>query len=156
MQRLYPAIAEKFLISNGVKDVPDGAEGLYFRLCNTVLQAKDLASLIERTQTKRYTRSRIRRVILNTLLGVTSSDLSVYPRYTQLLGASPLGLSLLKRIKHQTDFPILTKPSDTDKLPDGAKRQKALSDAADRLYYLTLPQPIEPYRALTYTPYIQK
>lgn len=156
MQRIYPAIAAKFLLGNGVPDVPDGGDGLYFRLCSTVLQATDLQSFIERTQTKRHTRSRIRRVILNTLLGVTSSDLSVFPRYTQLLGASPTGLSLLKQIKDRTDFPILTKPSDADKLPDGAMRQKALSDLADRLYCLTLPVPSEPYSALTYTPYIHK
>ncbi len=157
MERLYPAVAQKLLTNDpSGADIPDALDGLYFRLCASALQASNFSSFIERTQTKRYTRSRIRRVILYTLFGVTSSDLREFPLYTQLLGATPVGLSILKQIKDQTAFPILTKPSDAQKLPEGAKRQKALSDAADRLFCLSLPQPMAPYRALTYTPHIKR
>ena len=155
LERLYPAIAAKFLL-NAVdpSTIQDGADGLYTRLQRMAMQASTLESLIEQTETKKYTRARIRRVILHTLFGVTSSDLRVAPLYTQLLAADGIGLDILKRIKKQTAFPILTKPSDAARLPEDARAQKALSDLADRFYCLATPTARAPREALTYTPYI--
>lgn len=155
LERLYPAIVAKFML-NAVdpSTVQDGADGLYTRLRRIALQTNSLKSLIDETETKKYTRARIRRVIVHTLFGVTSSDLRVAPLYTQMLAADAIGLDLLKRIKKQTAFPILTKPSDADRLPEDARAQKALSDLADRFYCLTTPTARAPREALTYTPYI--
>ena len=63
---------------------------------------------------------------------------------------------MLKTIGKQSQFPILTKPSDTQKLPDIAIPQKMLSDKADAIFQMAKPVPKDGNSALRFTPFVKK
>ena len=118
-------------------------------------EATSISNLTKRTETKKYTTARIRRAIWNSYFGVTSSDIRTMPSYTQVLAMDSHGRAMLKKIGKQSHFPILTKPSNTDFLPDSAKLQKDLSDKADSIFQLSKPQPKDGKSALRFTPFVK-
>ena len=67
-----------------------------------------------------------------------------------------VGKTILKDIKKVSDFPVLTKPSSVESLPDAALHQKMLADKADSVFQLTKPKATPGNLALKTTPYIMK
>ncbi len=137
-------------------DIHDAGGGLYFRLQKASLSASDINSLTVLADTKKYTTSRIRRAIWYSFFGVTSSSVKELPLYTQILAMDKVGKTILKDIKKVSDFPVLTKPSSVELLPDNAVHQKILSDKADSVFQLTKPKQFSGNLALKTTPYIKK
>ena len=156
--RLSPAIISFFRLNSSHPSVNyhDAGDGLYNRLYNSSFEANDINTLLSLTDTKIYTRSRIRRAILNCYLGVTSSDVRSYPSYTQILAMNSVGMLLLKKMRKCSDIRILNKPSYTDSFSDSELREKGLSDKADSIYELSKPIPKSGYSALTFTPFIKR
>ena len=136
-------------------DIHDAAGGLYNRLCEMSAEATSISSLMSMTDTKKYTKARIRRAIWNTYFGVTSSDVRALPSYTQVLAMDQIGRSVLKRIKKMSDFAVITKPSSYKDLGDVVIKQKELSGKADSIYGLTLKNPNSGRFSLTFTPYVK-
>ena len=136
-------------------DIHDAMGGLYNRLCDISAEATSISSLTSLTETKKYTRARIRRAIWNTFFGVTSSTVRSLPSYTQVLAMDSLGRSILKRIKKVSDFPVITKPSSYRELDDGVISQKELGNKADSVYGLTLKNANSGRFPLTFTPYVK-
>ncbi len=124
----------------GSDATPSAGGGLNRRLFDKARLASSIDHLISLTATKKYTKSRIRRAIRNTVLGVTSSELEGLPAYTQLLGFDDRGREILRSIQKSGKLPILTKPADASSLPPEAKVMAEAAARADRLYTLTLPQ----------------
>lgn len=157
-ERLFPAVLSSFMLNTpfAPDTIHDAKGGLYHRLRRFADEATSLSSWIALSETKKYTRARLRRALWYSFFGVTSSDVSVPPAYTQLLGADDVGLTLLKRIRKTTAIPILTKPSDTDALTVEAQHQKRLADTADKLFLQTAPIPQSPAAALRGKPYLKK
>lgn len=137
------------------EDYHDAGDGLYNRLCNMSFEANDIQTLLKLSETKNYTRARIRRALLNVFFGVTSSDVKALPRYTQVLGMDSVGMKILKKVK-KSDFRILTKPSAFDDFGKIEREQKTISDKADSIFELTKPIPKHGKSALTFTPFIKK
>ncbi len=137
-------------------DIQDANGGLYNRLCEMSAEATSISSLMSLTETKKYTKARIRRAIWNTYFGVTSSDVRELPCYTQVLAMDDIGRSVLKRIKKVSDFPVITKPSSYRKNDDRVIRQKEFSNRADAVYGLTLKKANSGRFPLTFTPYVKK
>lgn len=134
----------------------DAKDGLYNRLHSNALDATSLSHLITLTDTKKFTNARIRRAILNSFLGVTSSDVKDLPEYTQVLGMNDIGKAILKNREKRTDFTVITKPSNTKGLSERAKKQKALSDKADSVFMLSLPTPTLGSTDIRSAPFILK
>ena len=137
------------------EDIHDTNGGLYNRLREISFKTNTLESLICSAESKKFTKARIRRSLFYTLLGVTSSQLKDYPAYTQLLALDSNGRAMLKTIGKYSSFPILTKPSDLDKLTKKALPQKAASDKADSIFQMTKPIPKDGNCALRYTPFVK-
>ena len=136
-------------------DIHDTAGGLYNRLYDLSFRANTIESFIRDAESKNFTKSRIRRALFYSLLGVTSSQFKSLPTYTQVLAMDSHGRAMLKKIGKQSHFPILTKPSNTDFLPDSAKLQKDLSDKADSIFQLSKPMPKDGKSALRFTPFVK-
>lgn len=136
-------------------DIHDAAGGLYNRLCEMSAEATSISSLMSMTETKKYTKARIRRAIWNSYFGVTSSDVRALPSYTQVLAMDKIGRSVLKRIKKMSDFPVITKPSSYKEFGDEVIAQKELSVRAESVYGLTLKEPNSGRFPLTFTPYVK-
>ena len=136
-------------------DIHDTVGGLYNRLNDLSFKTNTIESLICSAESKNFTKSRIRRTLFYSLLGVTSSQFEILPAYTQLLGFDSRGRAMLKIIGKQSHFPILTKPSDTSKLSDYAIAQKNVSDKADAIFQMAKPIPKDGNSALRFTPFVK-
>ena len=152
------SVISSFRLNSTARDVDihDAAGGLYNRLCEMSAEATSISSLMSMTDTKKYTKARIRRAIWNTYFGVTSSDVRALPSYTQVLAMDKIGRSVLKRIKKVSDFPVITKPSSYKDLGDEVIKQKELSGKADSIYGLALKKPNSGRFPLTFTPYVKE
>ena len=156
-EKIAPAIISSLRLNteSGVK-IFDADDGLYNRLCTNSMKTNSISSLITLTETKTHTRARIRRAIINSFFGVTSSIVKELPTYTQVLAMDENGQRILKRIKKTTDFPCITKPSDYTSLSSKVITQKEFSNKADAVYALSLPGEVHGSYCLTFTPFVKK
>ncbi len=155
--KLSSAVISHFrLNSPEANKIHDADGGLYNRLQNASFEASTISNLTEIADTKKYTSARIRRAMWYSFFGVTSSEVKMLPHYTQVLAMDNVGKSILKDVKKKTDFPIVTKPSSYDFLPNTAKIQKELNDKADSVFQLTKPKATQGNISLKTTPFILK
>ena len=78
------------------EQLPYGSEGLWRKLMKAVHSNRDLPSIIEATKSKRYTRTRIDRMILCAFLGLTGADLGVLPPKIRVLAFTDRGRTVLR------------------------------------------------------------
>ena len=157
VSRLDVSVISSFRLNSPAADseIHEAAGGLYNRLCDMSAEATSISSLTSMAETKKYTKTRIKRAIWNTYFGVTSSDVRALPAYTQVLAMDSVGRLLLKRIKKMSDFPVITKPSSYKELSEQVCRQKELSGKADAVFGLTLKNANSGRFSLTFTPYVK-
>ena len=118
--------------------LPDAgaAEGLPNRLERAGRTCTSMAEFFDLAKTKRYTHSRLRRLVLWTFLGLTAADVPAAPPYLRVLGFSARGQELLKEMKKQAALPILTKPAQAKDLPEPGRRLFQLESRCTDLYNL--------------------
>ena len=157
-ERISPAVISSLRLNfpSYFESIHDTSGGLYNRLRDLSFKTNTLNNLICAAESKNFTKARIRRTLFYSLLGVTSSQFKDLPAYTQLLAMDSKGRAILKGIGKHSCFPVLTKPSDLDKLPENALPQKKLSDMADSIFQMTKPIPKDGNEALRFTPYVKK
>lgn len=89
-------------------NIEDVSEGLENRIVECVKNATSLNDLYDSIKTKRYTHSRIRRIILRAFLGITK-DMPKEPAYLHVLAFNDKGRELLAKMKKTSKLPIITK-----------------------------------------------
>ena len=104
------------------KRLDDVSEGLENRICEAVKTAKSLDELYDAVKTKRYTHSRIRRIILRAFLDI-NKDEPKRPQYLRILALSERGRDLLPEIKKHAALPVITKYSEVKECSDTVKTQ---------------------------------
>lgn len=119
--------------------LPDVSEGLHHRIYSAVRSSSSLDEILEKIKTKRYTHSRIRRIILCAYLGITKQDVLAPVPYIRVLGFTEKGAALLKEIKKKATLPVVTKASDVKSLNSSAQRCFELECTARDLFSLSLP-----------------
>lgn len=97
-----------------IEDLPDVSEGLENAIKNAAESCNNLTDLINIIKSKRYTQTRIQRILLYALLGITKKEMlnskKVVP-YARLLGISEKGKELLSYICNTNDkMNIITSP----------------------------------------------
>lgn len=156
MEKLSTAIISHFRLNppSAEQAIHDAGGGLYNRIYNNSFKTNSINELIKLTDTKKYTSARVRRAILNSFLGVTSSKVKNPPLYTQVLAMNGVGKSILKEIKKKGAISVITKPTSYEGLPAEAKIQKEFSDRADFVFQLTKPAFFMGATALRTTPFV--
>lgn len=95
--------------------LPDMAEGLDDRLMAAARQCNSWAGMLERAVTRRYTRARVGRALVHTLLGMTQGEVATIrqalPLYARVLGVRRAALPLLSAISAQATLPVITRPA---------------------------------------------
>ncbi len=119
----------------------DVSEGLEYRLYTAVRSSSTLNEVLEKVKTKRYTLSRIRRIILCAFLGISKQQVEEPVPYIRVLGFNENGARLLKEAKVNATLPIVTKPSQIQKIGQSAQKLFDLECTARDLFSLALPQP---------------
>lgn len=91
-------------------EIDDVSEGLENRIEDAVKKAESLEELYSLIKTKRYTHSRIRRIILRAFLGINKTDNA--PQYIRVLAFNAKGKALLSEMKEKATLPIIIKYAD--------------------------------------------
>lgn len=104
-------IARLRLADNGeLSDFEGVTGGLDRRLCRCAKKTANLEELFEMTATKRYTNARLRRTVINCILGVKGEDLKEKPCFTRLHSANKKGTDFLHE-RSGSDITVITKPA---------------------------------------------
>ena len=85
--------------------LPYGSEGLWRKLMHASREWATLEEIIENTKSKRYTRTRLDRMILCAILGITREMLEANAPYSRVLALNDKGRSILKQARMAGSFP---------------------------------------------------
>lgn len=91
-----------------IQDIESGFEN---RLIEAARAARDYETFFEMIKTRRYSNSRISRIITHILTGITNEiteDAKKGVPYIRVLGMNNSGREYLNKIKKETDIPIIT------------------------------------------------
>ena len=80
--------------------LPYGSEGLWRKFQTACEQRRTIEDILEATKSKRYTRTRLNRMLLCAFLGLTDRDMKQAAPYVRLLGLSGEGGRLLRERKN--------------------------------------------------------
>lgn len=86
------------------KNIEDTTEGLYNRLYSASKKATSLEEFFELVKTKRYTLSRLKRIVLSCFLGINKRNTPPLPQYSFVLGFDSIGQQILNKIKKNENF----------------------------------------------------
>ncbi|MDD2362392.1 MAG: nucleotidyltransferase family protein, partial [Oscillospiraceae bacterium] len=79
--------------------LPGISEGLENRLYKAIREAGSIGELIDRVKTKRYTYTRISRIIFAAFLGLINQPEKLQPPYIRVLGTNDKGIEILREAK---------------------------------------------------------
>lgn len=117
--------------------LPDISEGIENKLFSAICVAKSLDSLYNEIKVKRYTLSRIRRLVLSAFLGFDKDFFLKIPSYVRVLGFSKTGEEHLKSVAKVNEKIVVT-VSQIEKLGKDAQKVFETECKATDLYVLSL------------------
>lgn len=101
-----------------LKRIHDVTEGLEYKIKKAAETATTYDELMDGIISKRFTQTRIQRILIKILLGITKEDIGsrfeIKPEYARILAFNEKGQYLIKKIKKQTDFPLITNINKTN------------------------------------------
>ncbi len=95
-----------------LRKIQDVSEGIENRILSAVQESNSLEELYENAKTKRYPEARIRRIVLQSALGITAEDIALKVPYIRLLGATEKGLEIACALKKTATLPVVSKTAD--------------------------------------------
>ena len=108
--------------------LPYGSEGLWRKLMHASRSEATLNAVAEAVKSKRYTRTRIDRMILCAFLGLTERDLNTPVPYARVLAFNDRGREILKKARETGHFPNIGEKQDHP--------YQAIEERCDALYGL--------------------
>lgn len=110
------------LTAEDFENIPDVCEGLHNRISAASKSKNNMEEILSEIKTKRYTHSRLRRILTCALLGITKEHQSISTPYIRVLGFNCVGEQFLKSIYTDSTLPIvLNVAKDMSKLSENAK-----------------------------------
>ena len=95
-----------------IADLPDVSEGLEFALKNAANSCNTTVELLSNIGTKRYTKTRLQRILLYAVLGITKKDMQISINtkpYIRILGFNDKGRDLISEIsKHNPKLELVS------------------------------------------------
>lgn len=107
----------RLMSANDFVLIDDVSEGLENRLVDVVRKSTSLNEIYDGIKTKRYTHSRIRRIVLRSYLSINKYTPKT-PQYLHILGFTQKGREILPEIKKNTSLPIISRYADIKNLPN--------------------------------------
>ena len=87
------------------ESIPYGSEGLWRKFMHACRSQASLEEIISATKSKRYTRTRLDRMVMCAFLGITQAQLDTPAPYTRVLAFNDAGRAVLKRARLSGSFP---------------------------------------------------
>ena len=118
--------------------LPYGSEGLWRKLMHNARKFATLEEIITATKSKRYTRTRLDRMVMCAFLGITQADIDSPAPYTRVLALNDRGREALKFARQTGEFPNAGESVDSP--------YQALEHRAGMVYGLFSTKDSQPYR----------
>ena len=93
--------------------LPYGSEGLWRKLMHNARKYATLEEIITATKSKRYTRTRLDRMVMCAFLGITQEDIASPAPYARVLALNDTGRKILKAARKTGLFPNAGESLDT-------------------------------------------
>ena len=87
--------------------LPYGSEGLWRKLMKNARKSASLEEILTATKSKRYTRTRLDRMVLCAFLGLTDLDIATPAPYARVLALNEKGREILVKARESGCFPNL-------------------------------------------------
>ena len=123
-----------------LRNVPDVGQGLEYRIYEA-RSASTVQEMMEQIKTKRYTMSRIRRIFLNALLGITKDDIKTPPAYARILAVNERGTDILAIAKQKSRLHMSTSLAKLSEINAVTERFAELESFSTDIYNLALDKP---------------
>ncbi len=105
----YKSLSSK----NNIQNIPDASEGLNNKIYSSIISSDNLNELIHKIKSKRYSYTRISRILCQYFIGFEDYNTDVLRRrpcpYGRILGFNDKGREMLKLIKNNSSIPIYSK-----------------------------------------------
>ena len=128
--------------------LPFGSEGLWRKLMHAAREQATLEDIISAVKSKRYTRTRLDRMVMCAFLGITQKDLDTPAPYVRALAFNDRGRQILRAARAAGSFPNI---GETQKEP-----YALLEERCSSLYGLFCQFPESPDREHNYRVFYQK
>lgn len=102
----------RLMTAEDLQNISEVTEGIENRILSSANMSYSFETLVENVKNKRYTTSKIRRMIISALIGFTKDIYSPMPQYIRILGMNKVGMTILKQAKNICKVPIITKTAD--------------------------------------------
>ena len=122
-----------------IKNLPDVSEGLENLIKETAGNTNDLMELIESIKSKRFAQTRIQRIMLYSLLGITKEDMKISKKvmpYVRVLGFNKNGKRLLSEINPNIKVITSLKKFEDENKNLKLKRMLEIDKLASNIYTL--------------------
>lgn len=131
-------IAELIKMPNAsLAKISDVGEGMENRIKSAALTATTVSELADIIKTKRYTHSRIRRILLSAYFGITNEHRNMDAPYIKILDHNEKGRELISKMKKTSSLPIVRNTSQINKLKNPEIRAFwEMERTFDKLYEL--------------------
>jgi len=137
---------------NELEQIPGVSEGLQFKVAASALKASSITDLLGCLKSKRYTATRLQRMLIHILLGTKKQDMNLWinsgPLYARILAFNDCGRDMLKEIQNKSALTVITKTAailNTRKLNSSnmtsLEKMLALDIKASDIYALAIPNP---------------
>jgi len=103
----------RMMTPDEISEIAEVGEGLEHKIHAAARTAKDIDALILSVKSKRYTQSRIQRILVNCLLNITKDlqkTVDTQP-YLRVLGIRKESTSLLSLLAQHAKAPVITSPA---------------------------------------------
>lgn len=120
-----------------IKNIPDVNEGLENVIKEASNTTNNLEDLIEKCKSKRYTRTRIQRILVCALLGITKEIQETSKKekpYTRILAVSENGKKLLPSLKNTENLIISLKKFEEENTNENLKRMLEIDKTSTAIY----------------------
>lgn len=92
--------------------LPFSGEGLWRKLMHAVREKSTLEEIIGATKSKRYTRTRLDRMVMCAYLGITQKDMDTPAPYVRVLALNEKGRTILRKARETGEFVNIGEPCD--------------------------------------------
>lgn len=124
-----------------LSDIFDVNEGLEYRI-KKASRGGSIDNIVSNIKTRRYTETRINRILIHSLLGMRKDDIMQFkfpcgPQYIRVLGFSEKGKKILSNIKKCCALPIITNAADYRKYDNAQLKRMMQLDITSADIYCT-------------------
>lgn len=149
-EELAPALHYKLRISSAeeLREIAEVTEGLENRILHSIDTCYEIRDIIDFIKTKRYTRTKIQRILLHILLDIKEKEVSYFlnlPKmpYIRVLGFQKERSDILADLTENAKCPVLTNLKKAPEILDeDGLALLALEKTATDLHALAYPNPI--------------